>query len=209
MGLLDSIIGGAMRGGMGGMGGGGFGGGLGGGMFGGGMRHGRGGGMGQTLAAGVLLALLVKAARSHTRPQEDRSFDTGGQGRAASTQAGGMGGGLGSILGGGGGLGSILGGLGGAGALGGLIGQMQRKGYGQQVNSWVSTEPNQTLAPAELEDALGEDTIHELEQQTGLPRQQLLADLSRELPEAVNEITPSGQLPDDDELERMAAQPPR
>lgn len=191
MGLLDNIIGGAIGGGMG--------------------TPRRGHGIGQTVAAGVLLALLVKAARSQARPADGRSFEPEGQGQAVPQQQGGLGGGLGGILGGlgggAGGLGSILGGLGGAGALGGLIRQMQQKGYGQQVNSWVSTGPNEAIAPDQLADALGEDTVEDLQQQTGMPRQQLLADLSQVLPEAVHEVTPAGALPaDDDELEQHAWQ---
>ena len=119
-------------------------------------------------------------------------------------------GGLGGLLGGaaagrgGGGLGGILGGLGGAGALGGLISAMQQKGLGQEANSWVGTGANQPVAPHQLADALGEDTVDDLQQQTGLPREQLLAQLAQELPEAINQATPDGRLPDDDELERVA-----
>lgn len=106
---------------------------------------------------------------------------------------------------GGGGLGGMLGGLGGAGALGGLIRQMQQKGYGQQVNSWVDTGQNQQIEPNQLADALGDETVQELQQQTGLPREQLLNQLAQELPEAINEATPSGQLPDDDQLHSIAS----
>ena len=65
------------------------------------------------------------------------------------------------------------------------------------------------MAPQELEHALGEDTIQELQQQTGMPREQLVSELARELPEAVNEATPQGRVPaDDDELHQVATQPP-
>jgi uncharacterized protein YidB (DUF937 family) len=193
MGLLDQIVGGAMRGGMGGAGRGGMAGGMGGplagplggvlgGMLGGGAR----GGMGNKLAMGVLVALLVKAARDHSRPAEGRSFD--------SNQ--GAGGGLG-------GLGGLLGGLGGAGALGGLIGQLQQRGLSQQANSWVGSGHNEQVTPHQLADALGDDTIQALEQQTGMPREALLSELARELPEAVHQATPSGQLPNDQDLHRL------
>lgn len=181
MGLLDQIVGGAMGGGMGrARSGGGLGGGLGG-MLGGGR-----GGMGNKLAMGVMLALLVKAARDRGRPAEGRTFEPGRAG----------GGGLG-------GLGGLLGGLGGAGALGGLIGQLQQRGLGHQTQSWVSTGQNEPVTPHQLADALGDDTIQELQQQTGMPREALLSELARELPEAVNQATPSGQVPSDQELYRM------
>ena len=155
------------------------------------------------LAAGVLVALAVKHMRDRQQSAESRTFDTSQP--QAQPQGGGMGGGLGSILGGGGGgLGGLLGGLGGAGALGGLIGALQQKGLGQQANSWVSTGANQPVAPHQLADALGEDAVQELQQQSGLPREQLLAELSHELPEAVNQATPEGRLPDEGELNRLA-----
>ena len=179
MGLLDQMMGGAMRGNPTG---GGLAGGLGG-MLGGGSR----GGMGNKLAMGVMLALLVKAARDQSRPAEGRSF--GGAG-----EVGGMSGG---------GLGGLLGGLGGAGALGGLLGQLKSRGLGAQADSWVSTGQNQQVAPQQLAEALGDDTVEELQQQTGMSRDALLGELAHELPEAINQATPSGQLPDDDELHRM------
>ena len=183
MGLLDQMMGGAMRGNPTG---GGLAGGLGG-MLGGGSR----GGMGNKLAMGVMLALLVKAARDQSRPAEGRSFDGA---RGGAGEVGGMSGG---------GLGGLLGGLGGAGALGGLLGQLKSRGLGAQADSWVSTGQNQQVAPQQLAEALGDDTVEELQQQTGMSRDALLGELAHELPEAINQATPSGQLPDDDELHRM------
>jgi uncharacterized protein YidB (DUF937 family) len=168
-------------------------------------------GVNSKLAAGVLVALAIKAMR-------DRQRTAGGSvaegGHASAGETGGLGGilgGLGGLLGGGGtagaggGLGSILGGLGGAGALGGLIGALQQKGLGQQANSWVGAGDNHPVAPHQLAEALGEDTIEELQSQTGLPREQLLTDLAKELPDAVNDATPDGRLPDDDEVQRIAS----
>lgn len=203
MALLDQILGNAMRGGA--MGGGGLGGGLGGlgGMIGGGGRR---PGLGGTVAAGVVLALLVKAARQQAARHEARSFDP--KAPQSTPAAPSQGGGLGDILGGlggAGGLGGLLGGLGGAGALGGLISQMQQKGFGQHANSWVGTGQNEPIQPQALADALGADTLEELQQQTGMPRETLLSELSKALPEAINEATPDGRLPADDaELHRIA-----
>jgi uncharacterized protein YidB (DUF937 family) len=168
-------------------------------------------GLGDTVAAGVVLALLVKAIRAHqahqaSAPAQGRSFDPAAQ---AQAQGGGMGGGgllggLGGLLGGGGGgLGGLLGGLGGAGALGSLIGRFQQNGYGQQVQSWVSPGPNQSIAPEQVGQVLGEDTLNQLQQQTGLPRHELLAQIAHELPEAINQATPAGRAPSDDELHEL------
>src|SRR5918911_5441467 len=93
------------------------------------------------------------------------------------------GGGLGGLAGG---LGGLLAGLGGAGALGGLVDQFRQRGLGNQVDSWVGTGQNQPIAPEQLDQALGSDTIDQLSRQFEMPRQQLLSELSNELPGAID-----------------------
>lgn len=181
-------------------------------------------GLGGTLAAGVVLALLVKGVRQYQAshggaPGQSRSFDPQGSAGAPSPQGGGLGGLLSSIggLGGGagggaagGGLGGLLGGLGGAGALGALINHFTEKGFGQQASSWVGGGPNQQIAPHEVGQVLGEDTLNALQQRTGLSRDDLLSELARELPQAISEATPQGRLPaSDEELHQIASQPAR
>ena len=154
--------------------------------------------------------------------------DSGGLGGMLG--GGGLGGGLGGLLGGlfgsggnsaggglgGGGLGGLLkgplGGLlaGGAagsvlsGGLGDLIKQLQANGQGEAANSWVSNEPNKQIAPGDLANALGADQIDHLTTQTGMSRDQLLNELSNELPDAVNHFTPHGRIPTDDEISHYA-----
>lgn len=160
-------------------------------------------GLGSTVAAGAILALLVKGVRSyqqsHPAPTEGRSFDP--QAQAGQAQA--AGGGVGGMLGGGG-LGGLLTGLGGAGALGALISQFQQKGLGSQVNSWVGHGANEPIAPEQVAHALGEDNVSALQQQTGTPREALLSELAQHLPDAVHDLTPQGRLPDDGELHQIA-----
>ena len=113
----------------------------------------------------------------------------------SGSQGGSLGGGLGGLLGG------LLGGAGsGGGGLGGLFDQFRQNGYSDHINSWVSTGQNRRIAPDELSQALGPDKLDELEQQTGFPRQQLLSELSEELPDAVDQFTPDGRLPTEHEV---------
>jgi uncharacterized protein YidB (DUF937 family) len=185
MGLLDSILGNMMG-------------------AGGTSMQGRGGSTSPIVQA--LMALLAaKAFQHHRSGSQDGSLGGG---------LGGMLGGLGGMLGGGGGLGGGMpGGLGGllggllggsgssaGGGLGGLLDQFRQNGYGDHADSWVGTGQNRRLAPDELSHALGPDTIDELEQQTGMPRQQLLAELSDHLPDAVDHFTPDGRLPTHEEV---------
>ena len=118
---------------------------------------------------------------------------------------------LGQLLGGGqpaaqsGGLGGLLGSLAGGntaantggGGLGGLLGQLRQAGLGSQVDSWVGNTPNQPVSPQELHNVFGEQQVNAMADQAGLPPHDFLAQLSQHLPNAVNAMTPGGQLPDE------------
>jgi uncharacterized protein YidB (DUF937 family) len=110
--------------------------------------------------------------------------------------------------GGSGGLGDILaGGLGGSvlsGGLGNLIKQMQQNGYGRQAQSWVGRGENETIPPDDLAKALGADDINMLTRQTGMGRDELLSGLSQHLPNLVDQLTPEGRLPTEEEASEMA-----
>ncbi|HEY0329579.1 MAG TPA: YidB family protein [Rhodopseudomonas sp.] len=115
---------------------------------------------------------------------------------------------------GGGGLGDLLkGGLGGllaggaaggilSGGLGDLLRQFQQSGHGDTANSWVSPGPNRQISPNDLATALGADQINTLTSQTGLSREDLLSGLSQHLPQVVDQLTPDGRLPTDEEASR-------
>ena len=95
-----------------------------------------------------------------------------------------------------GGTGAAIGGL------GGLIERFRRSGHGDVMDSWIGTGANRPLRPDQLAAALGPDGIDELERETGMPRQDLLSELSRVLPGVVDKLTPHGRMPDRDEMAR-------
>jgi uncharacterized protein YidB (DUF937 family) len=105
------------------------------------------------------------------------------------------------------GLGGLLGGAAAGTALSGgldkLIKGFQDSGHGKVAQSWVGTGPNQDIAPNDLAAALGGDTIDALTKQTGLGREDLLAGLSQNLPELIDQLTPDGRLPTPEEASRM------
>jgi uncharacterized protein YidB (DUF937 family) len=93
-----------------------------------------------------------------------------------------------------------MGGMGGGmGGLGGLLQRFQRNGHGDVMDSWIGTGPNRAIPPHQLGEALGPDTIQDLSQRTGMPQQDLLAELSRVMPGVVDQLTPNGRLPDESE----------
>ena len=106
-------------------------------------------------------------------------------------------GGLGGLLGGAA-AGTVL-----SGGLGNLIKEFQDSGHGRVAQSWVGTGPNQTIAPNDLASALGTDTLDALSQQTGVGREDLLAGLSQYLPDLIDQLTPNGRLPTEQEASRM------
>ena len=113
------------------------------------------------------------------------------QGGAGTGQSG-LGGLLGQLSGGlgAGGVGGLL-----SGGIGELVDRFKQSGQADTVDSWVGTGPNKQIAPSQVEQAIGSDVLETLSTQTGLSRQELLARLSRELPNAVDKYTPQGRLP--------------
>jgi uncharacterized protein YidB (DUF937 family) len=135
----------------------------------------------------------------------DPRMDQGGMGQSGMDGMGqsGMGGGLGGLLGGllGGGAGAGAGGLGGllGGGMNETVDRFRRNGHGEIADSWVAQGPNREVAPHQLEQAVGHDTLAELQQRTGLSREELLSRLSRDLPRVIDDHTPHGRIPREDE----------
>jgi len=89
------------------------------------------------------------------------------------------------------------------GGLGGLLKQFQQKGFGDTIDSWITTGPNKAVAPGQISNALGPDIIDALSQRTGLPKDQVAQILSQVLPNAVDQLTPEGRLPTQQEMARL------
>jgi uncharacterized protein YidB (DUF937 family) len=70
------------------------------------------------------------------------------------------------------------------------------------AESRVGSGPNKPVAPPQLEQAIGPEVLETLSKQTGLSREELLARLSRELPDAVDKYTPHGRLPAETDVPR-------
>jgi uncharacterized protein YidB (DUF937 family) len=155
-----------------------------------------GGGM-SPITMAVLGVLAYKAVKSFSgqssgNPAGAPSGNTSG----GTPSHGGLGDLLGSLFAGGA-TGSVL-----SGGVGDLVKQFQQSGQGDVARSWVGTGPNKQISPNDLANALGADRINALMAQSGLSRDDLLTGLSRELPEAVDELTPDGRVPTEQELSR-------
>jgi uncharacterized protein YidB (DUF937 family) len=109
-----------------------------------------------------------------------------------------------------GGLASVLGGLLGAGAsgsiltngLGELMKRLQSTGQGDVGKSWLATGANQPIAPDALARAAGTDALDALAEHHGLTREQVAEELAHNLPSTVDQLTPDGRIPSDQEAAR-------
>jgi uncharacterized protein YidB (DUF937 family) len=137
----------------------------------------------------ALLGLLAVAGYQNRDKLGELLGSAHGTGAAAQ-------GGLGGILG------QLAGGLG-NGSIGGLLGsglsqlveRFKQNGHGEAIDSWVNTGPNKDIAPSQVQQAIGPEVLDAVSKQTGLSREEILARLSRDLPNAVDKYTPDGRLP--------------
>jgi uncharacterized protein YidB (DUF937 family) len=139
----------------------------------------------------ALLGLLAIAGYQN-RDKLAEMFRNAGEGQSkpgAGDPLSGMLGNLGGVLGGAG-VGGLL-----SGGIGELLEKFKQNGEGETAESWVKQGPNKEVSPPQLKQAIGADVLAQLEQQTGLSQEELLARLSRELPTAVDKYTPEGRLP--------------
>ncbi len=76
-----------------------------------------------------------------------------------------------------------------------LVNRFKQNGHAETADSWVGTGPNKPITPPQLQQVIGSDVLDTLSKQTGLSQEELLARLSRELPNAVDKYTPQGRIP--------------
>ena len=139
----------------------------------------------------ALLGLLAVAGYQH-RDKITEILGGIGKSTPGGTGQSGIGGFLGQLSEtlGGAGAGGLL-----SGGLGELVDRFKQSGHGDTAESWVGTGPNKPVTPPQLEQAIGPEVLETLSKQIGLSWEELLARLSRELPDAVNKYTLQGRLP--------------
>lgn len=90
-----------------------------------------------------------------------------------------------------------------SGGLSKLVQGFQARGLGAQTDSWVAPGQNEPVSGSDMRVALGDDEVQRFAREAGLPEDKAADVLAAVVPEVVNGLTPSGQVPDDDELERL------
>jgi uncharacterized protein YidB (DUF937 family) len=83
------------------------------------------------------------------------------------------------------------------GGLGGLVEKFQQGGMGDVVASWISTGQNMPINGDQLGQVLGPDVLSQIARQLGVSPGDAAGQLSRVLPQVVDELTPNGSVPED------------
>lgn len=80
------------------------------------------------------------------------------------------------------------------GGLQGVLNQLQQSGYGEQVSSWLGRGPNQPITVDDLRAGLDNEQVRAVAEKLGVPLDEVLKLLAGNLPQAVDEHSPDGQL---------------
>ena len=102
--------------------------------------------------------------------------------------------------------GSQGGGSTGSNPLGGLLDLLTKSGLAAQKDSWVGTGQNQSVTGAQIQQALPDETLQKVAEQAGVTPEQAASDLAQTLPQAVDKLTPEGQVPQAASLEELVRQ---
>jgi uncharacterized protein YidB (DUF937 family) len=95
--------------------------------------------------------------------------------------------------------------VGSGGGLGDILERFRNAGSRVEVDSWVRQGPNKPIDALQIQAAIDPQTLDELSGQTGLSREELLDRIAKDLPEAVDQMTPNGRLPGDEEGDPSAS----
>ncbi len=86
------------------------------------------------------------------------------------------------------------------GGLAGLVQSFQQGGLGEIVNSWVSTGQNLPISAEQIQSVLGATAVQDIAARLGVGEQQVSGSLAELLPQIIDQLTPSGQLPQGGDL---------
>ena len=91
-------------------------------------------------------------------------------------------------------LNEVLGGNG-QGGLSAILARLQQAGLGDQVKSWLGNGENLPISADQLKQVLNSDQVKQLAARFGIPIDQVLDALAKQLPTTVDHASPNGALP--------------
>lgn len=88
------------------------------------------------------------------------------------------------------------------GGLAGLLEQFRAGGLGHLADSWVGTGQNLPISAEQIKSVLGFEQIQQMAAKVGITPDMLSGHLAQLLPQAVDQVTPDGALPDQGSLQQ-------
>lgn len=89
-----------------------------------------------------------------------------------------------------------------------VIVQLQHSPIAEQVSSWVGAGRNKPVTPDEVADAVGEENVQSIADRAGMTVEQVRNGLAEVLPTLVSTLTPTGQMPDTQQITDVLKQVP-
>ncbi len=86
------------------------------------------------------------------------------------------------------------------GGISGLAQRFQAQGLGEIISSWIGTAQNLPISAEQIQQVIGGDSLQRLAESTGLPLQNITAELSKFLPQIIDHLTPDGTVPEQPNL---------
>lgn len=91
------------------------------------------------------------------------------------------------------------------GCLSKMMQSAEASGLSAQADSWVGTGENAPVSGREVKGVVGDDTVQELAREAGISEGEAANVLAQVVPQVVYGLSPNGQLPSDDDLDRLVA----
>lgn len=88
------------------------------------------------------------------------------------------------------------------GGFSGLLQAFHEKGLGGVFSSWVGTGANQAISSEQIQSVLGNERIQQFASKAGIDPQQASGKIAEYLPQVVDKLTPNGEAPQGNILER-------
>ena len=81
------------------------------------------------------------------------------------------------------------------GGMGSVLDRFKQQGLGRQAQSWVSTGPNDGIDEHAVQQVVGASELQQMAQRLGVPEEEVAQAFAAIMPEMVDKLTPSGQMP--------------
>lgn len=86
-----------------------------------------------------------------------------------------------------------------------VLGKLLQGELGRQAHSWVGRGANEPVTPEQVAKALPGDTLQKIAEENGVSAQEAAKQLAHTLPQAVDRLTPDGEIPQDPSLQRLVS----